>query len=174
MARTLRGCTLQPRHAFTLVELLVVIAIIGVLVALLLPAVQSARVAARHNSCINNLKQMGLAVQNFESTHRYLPHPGQCDSTGSGTTPYMIHSTGTMMLPYIEQQSVYNQLDTDSNSISSYGATAGSGGHITSSGALIHPQARGLSYDDPRHLSGTLAAKTIIKSYVCPSTPLAP
>jgi prepilin-type N-terminal cleavage/methylation domain-containing protein/prepilin-type processing-associated H-X9-DG protein len=172
--RALRGCAVQSNRAFTLVELLVVIAIIGVLVALLLPAVQSAREAARRNSCINNLKQMGLAVQNFESTHRYLPHSGQCDSTGSNSTTYMIHSTGTLMLPYIEQQAVYNQFDTESNSISAYGATAGSGGYTTSSGALIHPQARGLAYDDPRHPSGTLAAKTVLKTYVCPSTPVAP
>ena len=163
------------RHlAFTLVELLVVIAIIGVLVALLLPAVQSAREAARRNSCMNNLKQMGLAVQNFESTHQYLPHSGQCDSTGSATTTYMIHSTGTLMLPYIEQQAVHSQFDHDANAVAMYSATPSGGVYSTSTGALLHPLAKGLSYNDPRHPTGLVAAKTTIKTFICPSTPVPP
>jgi len=162
------------RRAFTLVELLVVIAIIGILVALLLPAVQAAREAARRNQCSNNLKQMALAVLNFESTYRYLPHSGQCDSTGSNSTTYMIHSTATMLLPYIEQTSLYQMFDTETNAISAYNATPATGGYATPSGALLHPLARGLAYNDPRHPSGQAAARTLVKTFVCPSTPLRP
>ncbi len=162
------------RRGFTLVELLVVIAIIGVLVALLLPAVQAAREAARRNSCSNNLKQMGLAVHNFEATYRHLPHSGQCDSTGSQTTTYMIHSTATMLLPYIEQAAVYQMFNTEADALAAYSATPGAGFYNTPSGAQLHPLARGLAYNDPRHPTGVQAAKTPIKSFICPSTPLKP
>jgi prepilin-type N-terminal cleavage/methylation domain-containing protein len=164
----------QYGRGFTLVELLVVIAIIGVLVALLLPAVQAAREAARRNQCANNLKQMGLAVHSFESTYRFLPHSGQCDSTGSATTTYMIHSTATMLLPYIEQNALYQQFDTQANSISAYNATPSGSGYTTGTGALLHPLARGLAYNDGRHPSGQRAAKTFVKTFACPSTPIQP
>ena len=94
----------RQRHAFTLVELLVVIAIIGTLVGLLLPAVQAAREAARRSQCQNNMKQLGLGVINFESATRKLPSPGQCDSTGSSSTTYSIHSIATVIFPTLSRR----------------------------------------------------------------------
>jgi len=136
------------RHAFTLVELLVVIAIIGTLVGLLLPAVQAAREAARRSQCQNNMKQLGLGVLNFESASRKLPSPGQCDSTGSSSTTYNIHSIATVILPYIEQTNLYNQFDVTSNPFTLYGATVNStGNYTTASGGLLHKKAKGRSYD---------------------------
>src|SRR5581483_9115312 len=91
------------RRAFTLVELLVVIAIIGVLVALLLPAVQVAREAARRMRCQNNLKQIGLACHNFHDVNGEMP------KAFSPTTGLSWH---VYILPYIEQQTLFNNFDT--------------------------------------------------------------
>jgi len=92
----------RPLHGFTLVELLVVIAIIGILVALLLPAVQAARESARRVQCVNNLKQIGLALQNYHSTHDRFP-TGETD----------LHGWGSALLPYLEQQTVYDMIDQE-------------------------------------------------------------
>src|SRR5262245_16484725 len=91
----------RPRAAFTLVELLVVIAIIGVLVALLLPAVQSAREASRRIKCANHLKQIGLALQNYENTFKILPM-GTMNIAGGQTGIANNSSPHPMMLPYLE------------------------------------------------------------------------
>ncbi len=99
-------------HGFTLVELLVVIAIIGVLVALLLPAVQAARESARRMQCVNNLKQIGIGFLNHESTHKFLPCAGRSAyyvgdpllGAGRDQPGGWIYQ----ILPYIEQQAVYN------------------------------------------------------------------
>lgn len=94
------------RRGFTLVELLVVIAIIGVLVSLLLPAVQAAREAARRNSCINNMKQVALAIHNYESSYGTLP----LGSTYAGDTG--MHTTwSALILPSMELQNVYDRFD---------------------------------------------------------------
>lgn len=99
-------------NGFTLVELLVVIAIIGILVALLLPAVQSAREAGRRSQCSNNLKQCGLAILNYESSKRHLPPAGFKNSApGRPQTGFpMGVSLHGLVLPYLEEESASDQL----------------------------------------------------------------
>ena len=119
----------QKARGFTLVELLVVIAIIGILVALLLPAIQAARAAAARSSCQNNLKQFGIAVQNFHDIHGKLPpaliHPGWHSSASptqrryigpdgdyeKNDSTYLIynHSGFISLLPFMEQKNLYDQ-----------------------------------------------------------------
>lgn len=116
------------QFGFTLVELLVVIAIIGILVALLLPAIQAAREAARRTQCTNNMKQIGLAILNYESARRVYPlaytpnytggiYGGNCTNVGSVTYPKDNHLPHhyilTFILPYLEQQPLYDQVDFD-------------------------------------------------------------
>src|SRR6476660_9450757 len=103
------------RRGFTLVELLVVIAIIAVLMALLLPAINGVRAAADRARCQNNVKQMGLAVLNFESTNKFLPSPGEGLDPTNTTKYYDKHSFFTQLLPYLEQGNVYNQFDLNKN-----------------------------------------------------------
>src|SRR6185312_9980559 len=103
---------IRRRSGFTMIELMVVVAIIAVLIALLLPAVQSAREAARRTQCSNNLFQLGIALQNYESTHLVLP-PGVVNPTG----PIVESMTGyqfswiAQILPYLEQKNVFRHID---------------------------------------------------------------
>ena len=94
------------RCGFTLIELLVVIAIIAVLIALLLPAVQMAREAARRSQCVNNLKQLGVAMHNYHDTHDTLPW-------GQGPLNWNDWSAFPFMLPYMEQAPLYNAINFD-------------------------------------------------------------
>jgi prepilin-type N-terminal cleavage/methylation domain-containing protein len=96
------------RRGFTLIELLVVIAIIAVLIALLLPAVQMAREAARRSQCRNNLKQFGLALANYESTHGTLPSQLRWNGTSSVNGGYSVH---VFCLPYLEHEAIYNAIN---------------------------------------------------------------
>ncbi len=115
--------------AFTLVELLVVIAIIGILIALLLPAVQAAREAARRAQCQNNLKQLGLALLNYESTVKAFPPGYIVNGTASAPAATAGWSWVVMLLPYIEQGPLYNALDPkDFTCDNVLNATAGGNG----------------------------------------------
>lgn len=120
----MRATRIRRPKGFTLVELLVVIAIVGILIGLLLPAVQSAREAARRAACANNLRQIGIALHNFESTLKRLPSAGQAKRGGTGpdagqnvffTTQGRLesygdasHSAQTYLLPFMELNNIYD------------------------------------------------------------------
>src|SRR6187549_2564245 len=111
--------------AFTLVELLVVIAIIGVLVALLLPAVQAAREAARRTQCVNNLKQLGVAQHNFLSAQKaftpgYFWKPGSEKAPANGIWLFGNEATWvTFSMPYLEETGLYEKIDWQNGSFGS-------------------------------------------------------
>jgi prepilin-type N-terminal cleavage/methylation domain-containing protein len=141
----------RRRRAFTLVELLVVIAIIGVLVALLLPAVQAAREAARRTQCTNHLKQIGLALHNYHSTHRSFPF-GKGPSY-PGAQGYARWSCHALMLPFMEQTALHDTLD-----FRFAPSTPGMGGVINFMPA--YSNANGIN---------DVASRTRIPVFLCPS-----
>jgi prepilin-type N-terminal cleavage/methylation domain-containing protein len=131
---TMRSASIRKLAAFTLVELLVVITIIGVLIALLLPAVQAAREAARRLQCQNNLKQIGVAVFNYESAMRSFPPGGIVNKASTGALGNGL-SMHVFILPYMEMSGLWNTFKFD-RSIDTYVS-----GENTPIGAYVCPSA---------------------------------
>ena len=135
----------RTRRGFTLVELLVVIAIIGVLVALLLPAVQAAREAARCAQCLSNFKQVSIACQNHIASYKRYPvgvnmwAQGGCNAPTKDTPSYTGFSWSTYILPFIEENTTYSQMDTkfDGNTGPGYADGNGRGGNYMLGAHLI-------------------------------------
>ena len=112
---------MRRRDGFTLTELLVVIAVVTILIAILLPAVQQVAEAARYVSCRNNIKQIGLALHNYEIVNRLLPPSSTSDIQfgvwSSNPTQYHLHSWASLILPYMEQQTLQKQVDYNVSSL---------------------------------------------------------
>jgi len=144
------------RRAFTLVELLVVIAIIGVLVALLLPAVQSAREASRRSQCSNNLKQLAIGIHNFHDTRNIFPFNYQL----IGTNAWEAASAHYFILPFIEQGNLFNQFQIPDT------AKAGQPLGTPPYGAVGDATMWSRSWNGPMN--------TIVKTFLCPSAMKAP
>jgi prepilin-type N-terminal cleavage/methylation domain-containing protein/prepilin-type processing-associated H-X9-DG protein len=140
----------RPR-GFTLVELLVVIAIIGILVALLLPAVQVAREAGRRTQCANNLKQIGLAVQNYHDANKCLPFGKGPSYTGAPV--YARWSVHSLLLPFMEQGNIYGNIDFKFPP-----ATPGMGGVTAFMPAFSNPGGQ-----------NAVICRTLIPGFLCPS-----
>ena len=164
---------MHRRRAFTLIELLVVIAIIAVLIALLLPAVQQAREAARRTQCKNNMKQLGLALHNYESSTTVFP-PSTTSPVGKGVWNYPgtgptdpnihLHSFASLILPYLDASNVYNNLNYNVSALDPANRTIAS----TKIPGYLCPSFAGLQYSDDTHYTGSPINSTTmsIRNYV--------
>ncbi len=138
-------------RGFTLIELLVVIAIIAILIALLLPAVQQAREAARRTQCKNNLKQIGLALLNYESTYQVFPQAfgvTAVDPTAPVGTGTYGPSAFTVILPYLEQGNLYQQINVSRSALSSSNLPPTNSAYSKPVAAFLCPSAPGSSNID--------------------------
>ncbi len=131
---------MSKRRGFTLIELLVVIAIIGVLIALLLPAVQAAREAARRAQCLNNLRQIGLALHGYHDVNNRFP-PGGWEWRPSPASTKRQIAWSALLLPWVEQRAVYDSLNLDL----AYDAPANRTGGATALGVFLCPSSRRVS-----------------------------
>ncbi|MEM9828041.1 MAG: DUF1559 domain-containing protein [Planctomycetota bacterium] len=152
----LQARSLHCRRGFTLIELLVVIGIIGVLVGILLPAVQSARAAARRMQCANNMKQIGLGVQNYHSVFRSVPTTTTGPDNDAGGCGSGFYSWLARILPHVEQQPLYDSINFEV-SLSDHCNYSTSSDYLDYSIRPEHPNAK--------------AARTIVPTYLCPSDP---
>lgn len=154
----------RNRQGFTLVELLVVIAIIGILVGLLLPAVQQAREAARRMSCQNNMHQLGLAALTYESTYKKLPPSQIMNVPGYNWTQYTYVGHLVYLLPYLEQNTIYQAFAQNLN--------MDPAAYITPPGSTIDP--RKVPYWDVQIANGypidiAPFTATNVPAFLCPS-----
>src|SRR5947209_851149 len=133
---------LPRRSGFTLIELLVVIAIIAILIGLLVPAVQKVREAAARAQCQNNLKQIGLAAHNYESTYKSLPPgylgPTPVSTTTAPSTAFQNVGVMALILPYMEQNALFNQMQATMGT--AYFTVQGTGPYWISTGLITLAQ----------------------------------